>query len=124
MPSDLENNIKEFISSQKGFNAMIEEKLLKIDDLARNVDRISLEIDSLKIRSIPPKHDINESLKYMRISIDECKERTARIRAKREWLEKVFSRDNIDEDLKVIGVTPVEALFSSINTEQYGNGDE
>ena len=94
--------------------------MLKIDDLARNVDRISLEIDSLKIRSIPPKHDINESLKSMRISIDECKERIARIRAKREWPEKVFSRDDIDEDLKVIGVTPIESLFSSINLGKYG----
>ena len=92
MPSDLENNIKEFISSQKAFNAMVEEKLLKIDDLARNVDRILLEIDSLKNRFIPPKHDINESLKSMRISIDECKERTARVRAKREWLEKCVLR--------------------------------
>ena len=73
MPYDLENNTKEFISSQKNFNALVEEKLLKIDDLARNVDRISIEIYSLKIRSIPPKHDINESLKAMRISIDECK---------------------------------------------------
>uniref|UniRef100_M8BGW4 Uncharacterized protein n=1 Tax=Aegilops tauschii TaxID=37682 RepID=M8BGW4_AEGTA len=73
MPSDLENNIKAFISSQKVFNAMVEEKLLKIDDLARNMDRISLEIDSLKIRSIPPNHDINNSLKAMIISIDECK---------------------------------------------------
>ena len=59
IPSDLENNIKEFISSEKNFNALVEEKLLKIDDLARNLDRISLEIDSLKIRSIPPKHYIN-----------------------------------------------------------------
>ena len=32
MPSDFESNIKEFISLQKNFNAMIEEKLLKIDD--------------------------------------------------------------------------------------------
>ena len=55
---------------------MIEEKLLKIDDLARNVDRLSLDVDSLKLRSSSPKHDINESLKVMRISIDECKERT------------------------------------------------
>ena len=54
---------------------MIEEKLLKIDDLARNVDRISLDVDSLKLRSIPPKNDINESLKAMRISIDECKKK-------------------------------------------------
>ena len=46
---------------KKNFNAMIEEKLLKIDDLARNIDRISLEVDSLNLRSIPPKHDINES---------------------------------------------------------------
>ena len=52
--------------------------MLKIDDLARNVDRISLDVDSLKLRSIPPKHDINESLNSMRISIDDCKERTLR----------------------------------------------
>ena len=49
------------MSLQKNFNALIEEKLLKIDELARNVDRISLDVDSLKIRSIPPKHDINKS---------------------------------------------------------------
>ena len=61
---------------------MIEEKLLKIDDLARNIDRIALVVDSLKLRSIPPKHYINESLKAMRISIDEFKERTARLCAK------------------------------------------
>ena len=79
MPSDFESNIKEFITSKNNFNALIEEKLLKIDELARNVDRISLDIDSLKLR----KHDINDSLKAMRISIDECKERTARMRAKK-----------------------------------------
>ena len=73
MPSDFESNTKEFITSQKNFNAMIEEKLLKIDDLARNIDRIALDVDSLKLRSIPPKHDINESLKAMRISIDDAK---------------------------------------------------
>ena len=70
MPSGFESNIKEFISSQKNFNAMIEEKLLKIDDLARNVDRIYLEIDSLKITSMPPITYINESLKAIKISID------------------------------------------------------
>ena len=94
--------------------------MLNIGALARNVERIFLEIDSLKIRYIPPKHDINESLKAMIIFIDECKERTARIRAKREWPEKVFSRDNIDGDLKVIGVTSIEFAFSSINLEKDG----
>jgi hypothetical protein len=69
---------------------MVEQKLLKIDDLARNVDRISLDVDSFKIRSIPPKHDINESLKAMRISINECKERTAKMHAKRDWFVKTL----------------------------------
>ena len=45
MPSDFESGIKEFIGSQKSFNALIEEKLLKIDELARNMDRISLDVD-------------------------------------------------------------------------------
>ena len=87
--------------SQKNFNALLEEKLLKVDDLARNVDRISLEIDSLRLRSIPPKHDINESLKAMRISIDECKERTARMCAKKDCFVKACSssfHDNNDEE--------------------------
>ena len=84
MPSDFENSVKEFMISQKNFNALLEEKLLKVDELARNVDRISLDVDYLKLRSIPPKHDINEFLKAMIISIDECKERTARMLAKKE----------------------------------------
>ena len=39
MSSDFENSVKEFMISQKKFNALLEEKLLKVDDLARNVDR-------------------------------------------------------------------------------------
>ena len=79
------------MNSQKNFNALLEEKLLKVDELARNVDRISLDVDSLKLRSIPPKYDINESLKAMIISIDECKERTARMRAKKDcFVKSVF----------------------------------
>ena len=60
MPFYFENSVEEFMSSQNNFKALIEEKLLKIDDFASNVDRISLDVDSLKLRSIPPKHDINE----------------------------------------------------------------
>ena len=60
MPSEFETRVKEFMNSQKNFNALPEEKLLEVDELARNVDRISLDVDSLKLRSIPPKHDIND----------------------------------------------------------------
>ena len=31
--------------SQKNFNALLDEKLLKVDDLVRNVDRLSLDVD-------------------------------------------------------------------------------
>ena len=54
------------------------------------------------------------SLKAMRISINECKERTARMRAKREDCIKSCSssyRENKDEDLKVIDVSPIRSLF-------------
>ena len=97
MPSDFDNSVKEFMSLQKNFNALIEEKLLKIDELARNVDRISLDVDSLKLRSIPPKHDINESLKAMRISTDECKERTARMHAKKDAFIRVCSSSSYEK---------------------------
>ena len=123
MPSDLEISVKEFMISQKNFNALLEEKLPKIDELARNVDRISLDVDSLKLRSIPPKHDINESLKAMRISIDECKERTARMRAKKDSFIRACSssfHDNKDEDLKVIDVSHIKSLFCNINLDNDG----
>ena len=105
------------------FNALIEEKLLKIDELARNVDIISLDVNSLNLRSIPPKHDINESLKAMRISIDECKERTARLRAKKDCFVKACSysfNENNDEDLKVIDVSPIRSLFCNTNLDNNG----
>src|SRR3954462_10072955 len=33
-------------------------------------------------------------------------------------------RENNDEDLKVIDVTPIESLFYNINLDKYGTGDE
>ena len=123
MSSDFENSVKEFMISQKNFNALLEEKLLKVDDLARNVDRISLDVDALKLRSIPPKHDINDSLKAMRISIDECKERTARMHIKKDCFVKACSysfHENNDEDLKVIDVSPIKSFFCNMNLDNDG----
>ena len=54
------------------------------------------------------------SLKDMRISIDECKERTARMRGKKDCFMKACSssfHDNKDEDLKVIDVSPIKSFF-------------
>ena len=103
------------MNSQKNFNALLEEKLPKIDELARNVDRISLDVYSLKLRSIPPKHDINESLKAMRISIDECKERTARLRAKKDCFKRrvlLISMIIMMKILKLLMCTLLDLCFA------------
>ena len=95
--------------------------------MARNVDRLSLDVDSLKLRSSPPKHDINESLKAMRISIDECKERTAKLRAKKDSFIKACSssfHENNDDDLKVIDASPIRSMFCNMNLDNYGTDDE
>ena len=63
----------------------------------------------------------------MRISIDECKERTARLRAKKESFIKACSssfHENNDEDLKVIDVSPIRSMFCNMNLDNYGTGDE
>ena len=62
-PSDLESNIKEFINAQKAFNTMIEEKLNKIDDMSRSIDRISHDVENLKLKAFVPK--IYESIKAL-----------------------------------------------------------
>ena len=63
----------------------------------------------------------------MRITIDECKERTARMRASKDAFIKACSSnsyENQDEDLKVIDVSPIKSLFCNMNLDNYGTGDE
>ena len=85
----------------------------KIDDLSRSVDRISHDVENLKEKFFVPK--VDESIKALYVSMDESKKRTAKLRAKRELLEKAFSSDYFcksDEDLKMIGVSSIDSLFS------------
>ena len=53
--------------------------------MTRNIDIIALDVETLKSKILPPKHDINESIEATYLSINENKERTARLRAKREF---------------------------------------
>ena len=49
------------------------------------------------------------------------------LKVEREFLEKVFSGDyyhKSDEDLKVIGVSSIEYLFSKFNIDEKGTGEE
>ena len=63
---------------------------------------------------------VEESIKYLYVSMDESKKRTAMLRAKREFLEKVFSSNyscKDDEDLKIIGVFSIDSLFSRVKND-------
>ena len=123
--SDLEYNIKEFINMQKVFNTSIEEKLNKIDDMSRSIDRISHDVKNLKMKFFVPK--VEESIKALYVSMDESKKRTAMLRAKREFLERAFSSDCFhknDEDLKVIGGSSIDSLFIKIKTDDKGTEEE
>ena len=51
------------------------------------------------------------------------KKRTAMLRARREFLEKAFSNDcfhKSDEDLKMIGISSIDSLFSKVKTDEKG----
>ena len=69
------------------------------------------------------KHDINDSIKSIQISISEIKQRTTRLRAKQEFLEKAISLGfyrNHDGDVEMTGVSPIESLFSNIKFDGKG----
>ena len=67
---------------------MIEQKLNKIDDMSRSINRIAHDVENLKMKIFVPK--VDESIKALYVSMDESKKRTAMLRAKREFLEKAF----------------------------------
>ena len=70
---------------------------------------------------------VEESINALYVSMDESKKRTAMLRAKREFLERAFSSDYFhksDEDLKMIGVSSIDSLFSKINLDEKGTGEE
>ena len=70
---------------------------------------------------------MNESIKAFHVSMDESKKRTTMLRAKREFLEKAFSSDFFRksyEDLKMIGVSSIDSLFSKIKIDEKGTGEE
>ena len=59
--------------------------------------------------------------------MDESKKRTAMLGATREFLEKAFSSDffrKSDEDLKMISVSSIDSLFSKVNIDEKGTGEE
>ena len=70
---------------------------------------------------------VDESIKALYVSIDESKKINAILRAKREILEKAFSSDyscKNDADLKMIGVSSIDSLFTKVKIDEKGTGEE
>ena len=78
----------------------MEEKLNKIDDFSRSVDRISHDVENLKMKFFVPK--VEESIKALYVSIDESNKKPAMLRAKGEFLEKAFSNDCFHKRMKIL----------------------
>ena len=85
---------------------------------------MTCDIDALKVRCAPPKVNLDETLKAMCVFMNESKERTTQIHARHEWFKRVRSSDANHEDLKVLGVTPIESLFSNVKPNDDGAGYE
>ena len=95
----------------------------KIDDMSRSIDRISHDVENLKMKFFVPK--VEEQIKALYVSMDESKKRTTMLRARREFLENVFSSDcfrKSDEDLKMIDVSSIDSLFSKVKIDEKGTG--
>src|SRR4051812_42071053 len=53
--SELETLLRDFITTQKAFNKIVEEKLDKLYILSSKVDNIAHDVEMLKIRTSPPR---------------------------------------------------------------------
>ena len=93
--------------------------------MSRSIDRSSHDVETFKMKTFVPK--VEESIKTLYVSMDESKKRTAMLIAKREFLERDFSSDYFhtnNEDLKMIGVSSIDSLFSKVTIDEKGAGEE
>ena len=67
--SDLENMLKEFISSQKDFNKTVDERLAKLDNLVLKVDSLAHDVEILKIRTTPLEAKKTEPINAIQVQI-------------------------------------------------------
>ena len=67
---DLENMLKDFMSSQKSFNKNIKEKLDKIDNLVLKVDSLAHDVEILKIRTTPLEAKKAETINAIQVQIN------------------------------------------------------
>ena len=125
--SDLESMLKDFITSQKSFNKIVEEKLEKLDNLILKVDSLSHEVDFLKIIFLP--HDVKEhkTLNAIQVTIDNNIRMLAELHARWEREEKEAEIAEISKVANVCTIYTNEDIKmlnaqESSTTPKYANG--
>ena len=98
MPSDFESSIKEFITCKIVSMLCLKKKCSKLMIwLGTLIDfRLMLILSNLDLLLLSMI-----SMSLMRISIDECKERPARMRAKKDCFVKACSSSFHDKNMKI-----------------------
>src|SRR4051812_33951567 len=69
--SELENMLRDFITTQKAFNKNVEEKLAKLDNLSLKVDSRALDVEMLKIRTSPLEERKATPINAIQLQINE-----------------------------------------------------
>ena len=107
---EIENNAKSFMSLQFEHNSLFRNELKEQSTMTEYINK---QLD-----------DVNKEVIHLQSQLVHIECLVGRISDKQTMLvNKMGAKPeslNPDEDLKVIGVTPIESLFSNINLDKYG----
>ena len=91
--SELENMLKDFITTQKAFNKSVEEKLDKLDSLSLKVDNIAHDVEMLNIRTSPLEERKTTPMNVIQVQINENIRMLAKL--KDRWAREKEEEDRI-----------------------------
>ena len=118
--SDLENMLKEFISTQKVFNKTVDERLAKLDNLVLKVDSLAHDVEILKIRTTPLEAKKTEPINAIQVQINENIRMLAQIHARREREAEIAKKSAKSEPVKICTIQPFEEV-KTFSTHEYPN---
>src|ERR1041385_4068576 len=90
---ELENMLRDFISTKKAFNKNVEENLAKLDNLCLKVDNLALDVEMLKIRTSPLEESTTTPINAIQLQINENIRMMAKL--KERWAREKEEDDRI-----------------------------
>src|ERR1041385_3925257 len=91
--SELENMLRDFITTQKAFNKNVEDKLAKLDNLSLKVDSLALDVEMLKIKTSPLEERKATTINAIQLQINENIRMMAKL--KERWAREKEENDRI-----------------------------